>query len=86
MIVSLSSFGPLPCIEVINLNIPLQEIPSKSLPKNFKELGACCNFFSSLGYPYPHNLGPIYSDNNWRKFYEIHRDEVFYKNHTAIRY
>ncbi|NJP10461.1 MAG: hypothetical protein HC866_14110 [Leptolyngbyaceae cyanobacterium RU_5_1] len=76
--VGLSCFGPLPCIEVIKTNLSLRELPENQYPsKTSKEFRACCSFFESLGYPF--NLHQVYKDNDWWRFYEVHRSELFYQ-------
>ncbi|QLE39392.1 hypothetical protein FD723_01950 [Nostoc sp. C052] len=77
--VGLSSFGYLPCIEVIKTNISLREIPeNQHLLKTSNKFRACCNFFESLGYPFKRN--PIYRDSNWWSFYEVDKSELFYQS------
>jgi hypothetical protein len=77
--VGMSCFGYLPCIEIINTNISLNEIPEdKHILKYSDKFMACCNFFESLGYPFKPN--PVYKNSNWWNFYEVNRNELFYKS------
>ncbi|HIK05401.1 MAG TPA: hypothetical protein IGS40_11930 [Trichormus sp. M33_DOE_039] len=77
--VGLSCYSYLPCLEIIKTNISLREIPEdKHILKYSDKFMACCNFFESLGYPFkPH---PVYRNSNWWNFYEVNRNELFYKN------
>ncbi|MBW4490426.1 MAG: hypothetical protein KME12_21820 [Trichocoleus desertorum ATA4-8-CV12] len=80
----LSSFGPLPCIEVINFNVPLREIPEKPyLPKFPPKLRASCQFLRSLGYPFDQRL--IYKSRSWWIFYEVSREKLLYENSSSYQ-
>ena len=76
--VGLSCFGSLPCLEILETNVSLKEIPkNQNLQQTPNKFKACCRFFDSFGYPF--NLQPVYQKSNWWKFYPVHRNEVFYK-------
>ncbi|TBR60553.1 hypothetical protein B4U84_06765 [Westiellopsis prolifica IICB1] len=84
--VGLSSFGYLPCIEVLKTNISLREIPEKQhLLKTSNEFRACCNFFDSLGNPF--KIHPVYKDSNsnWWNFYQVDRNELFYESYPSYQ-
>jgi hypothetical protein len=82
--VGLSIFGPLPCIEILEINIPLREIPKKLYSFiSDEKFTACCQFFNSLGYPLYSDS--VYENSDWWKLYEVHRNEIFYKNSNSYQ-
>jgi hypothetical protein len=75
----LSKLAPLLSVEIINVNLSLKEISGNiMLPKRSGAMRACCNFFTSLGYPY--EVSNIYKSNDWWQIYGVHRSEIFYQN------